>query len=136
MMKNVQMGSRLVESDDESEDEVGAVEQVADFLPKLTNEELSRARINPVTLLFNSKDLEMHFIAFYHGVTGPGHMLFFLLLILKNGEFVKTPSRMYIICDIALLRKASQTKLLALRYPCPFRGSDSIRATTRSSNVA
>ena len=85
---NVEMGSRLVESDDETEDGVVAVEQVADFLPKLTNDELSRARINPVTLLFNSKDLEMHFIAFYHGVTGPGHMLFFLLLILKNGEFL------------------------------------------------
>ena len=74
----------------ETEDEVVAVEQVADFLPKITNDELSRARINPVTLLFNSKDLEMHFIAFYHGVTGSGPMLLLLFLILKNGEFVKT----------------------------------------------
>ena len=67
------------------------------FLPKLSNTDLKKARIHPITLFFNSKDVEICFLAYFYGlkpwpracVCHLSHLFFRQIILLDDFHFTQ-----------------------------------------------
>ena len=87
-----------------------AVGDVIESQHKLSSKQLGRARINPITLYFNSKDVERGFIALYHGSLSPSHVNIILRLL---HDTIETSMH---LCDADKLAKRNGLLYLVLKF--------------------